>query len=227
MKFQNAEDKLTANPWEVAYLRFETPAEETRKFSRRLKKLGAANWPKNSAVLELFCGRGSGLRALRALGFSHITGADLSLSLIRNCDCSEAFVAADARQVPFRMGCKDIVIIQGGLHHLREIPDDLENTLVEIRHILKPDGKVVIVEPWKTPFLSFVHAVCANKAATLIFPKLKALADMIDNEKPTYYQWLEQPRLILDLLTKHFDVLHRSFFMGKLYFVGTPRRTNS
>jgi SAM-dependent methyltransferase len=226
MKFQNAGYEPTGNPWEVAYLRFETPAEEIRKFSRRLKKLGAATWPRNASVLELFCGRGSGLRALRTLGFSRIAGADLSLSLIRNGDHTEAFVAADARQLPFRMGCKDIVIIQGGLHHLRELPNDLENTLAEIKRILKPDGKLVIVEPWRTLFLSIVHAVCANKLATRMSPKLKALASMIDNEKPTYYQWLNRPGLILDLLAKYFDVLHRSVFMGKLYFIGKPRIDN-
>jgi ubiquinone/menaquinone biosynthesis C-methylase UbiE len=212
-----------SNPWEIAYLRFETPTEETKKFTRRLRKLGAAAWPKNAAILDLFCGRGSGLRSLRALGFSHILGADLSTSLIRYGDRSESFVAADARHLPFRQGCKDIVIIQGGLHHLQELPTDLENTLLEIKRILKPQGKVVIVEPWKTAFLSIVHAVCANNLATRLSPKVKALADMIHNEKPTYHSWLGRPTLILDLLTKHFDVLHRSVFMGKLYFLGTRR----
>ncbi len=223
MTFRNKEEMPPNDPWESAYLKFETPAEEIRKFSRRLKTLGAAAWPRNAAVLELFCGRGNGLRSLRALGFNRIAGLDISLSLIRYGDRSDAFVAADARELPFRNACEDIVIIQGGLHHLRELPNDLENTLVEIRRVLKPDGKLVIVEPWKTLFLSIVHAVCANKLATRMSPKLKALAGMIDNEKPTYYQWLTRTRVILELLAKYFDILHRSVFMGKLYFVGKPR----
>src|SRR5690349_18473728 len=53
----------SSESWETAYVNFETPQEETRKFTRRLKKLGALDWSRDAAVLELFCGRGSGLRA--------------------------------------------------------------------------------------------------------------------------------------------------------------------
>ena len=42
------------NAWEAAYLRFETPEEERRKFLRRLRKLGAESWPKDAQVVELF-----------------------------------------------------------------------------------------------------------------------------------------------------------------------------
>ena len=51
--------------WEAAYLRFETPEEERRKFLRRLRILGAPHWPRDAEVVELFCGRGNGLRAER------------------------------------------------------------------------------------------------------------------------------------------------------------------
>ena len=67
--------------WEQAYLRFQSPEQEVRKFVRRLRKLGATDWPRDAAVVELFCGRGNGLRALERLGFSNLTGVDLSPSL--------------------------------------------------------------------------------------------------------------------------------------------------
>ena len=58
--------KLThAMTWEEAYLRFETPDQEIRKFHKRLVALGAGDWPRDSRIVELLCGRGSGLRALR------------------------------------------------------------------------------------------------------------------------------------------------------------------
>ena len=38
----------TVEAWEQAYLRFETPDEEIRKFMRRLKTLGAAGWSRGS-----------------------------------------------------------------------------------------------------------------------------------------------------------------------------------
>jgi ubiquinone/menaquinone biosynthesis C-methylase UbiE len=208
--------------WEAAYLRFETPRDEIRKFTRRLKRLGALAWSHNASVLELFCGQGSGLRALQSLGFSRICGLDRSETLLQRAGSVVTLVAADARELPFRDRCKDVVIIQGGLHHLHTLPNDLEITLHEIQRVLKLDGKLIIVEPWLTPFLSLVHAVCKNRLATGIYPKLKSLADMIENERPTYEQWLSQPQMILDLLDKHFITRHCSYAMGKLYFVGQP-----
>ena len=50
----SASDKAT-EVWEAAYLRFETPEEEIAKFTRRLLQLGARQWPRDAAVVELFC----------------------------------------------------------------------------------------------------------------------------------------------------------------------------
>src|ERR1700682_5822683 len=76
---QNA---LSPDPWEAAYLRFETPEEEIRKFTERLRRLGASEWARDANVVELFCGRGNGLHALARLGFRNIEGVDLSPRLL-------------------------------------------------------------------------------------------------------------------------------------------------
>jgi hypothetical protein len=55
------------DPWEAAYLRFETPEQEIRKFEKRLLRLGAGAWPRDLRIVELFCGRGNGLRASRPI----------------------------------------------------------------------------------------------------------------------------------------------------------------
>src|SRR5438132_7278717 len=58
--------KLIPDPWEAAYLRFETPEQEIQKFIARLNRLGAPQWPRDSEIVELFCGRGNGLIASNA-----------------------------------------------------------------------------------------------------------------------------------------------------------------
>jgi len=63
---------LPDDPWEDAYLRFETPEQEVRKFIGRLKFMDAMKWRRNAKIVELFCGRGSGLRALHQLGRHHL-----------------------------------------------------------------------------------------------------------------------------------------------------------
>jgi len=79
LQVQNA---LSPDPWEAAYLRFETPEEEIQKFIGRLTRLGASQWPRDAEIVELFCGRGNGLIALQRLGFTRLEGVDLSPRLL-------------------------------------------------------------------------------------------------------------------------------------------------
>src|ERR1700733_5234439 len=85
------------DPWEAAYLRFETPEQEIQKFIGRLKKLGAEGWPKNAEIVELFCGRGNGLNALERLGFSNVEGVDLSPRLLAQYRGSATCTQGDCR----------------------------------------------------------------------------------------------------------------------------------
>ena len=209
--------------WEAAYSRFETPEQEISKFIKRLRKMGADRWPRNAQILELFCGRGNGLHALSRLGFTHLEGVDLSASLLAEYAGPSKSCIGDCRQLPFKGRSKDIVIIHGGLHHLRRLPDDLEQTLSEINRVLKDGGLLGIVEPWLTPFLSLVHAVCRNSAARRLSKKIDALATMIHHEQPTYDQWLVQPQKILGLLAKYFQADWLLFGWGKLMWVGRKK----
>ena len=219
-------DALSApspDPWEAAYLRFETPKQEIQKFVSRLQKLGAAQWPRNAEIVELFCGRGNGLNALERLGFTHVEGVDLSPRLIAQYRGSAKCFVADCRQLPFADRGKDVLIVQGGLHHLSALPEDLRETFSEMQRVLRKDGRVVFVEPWLTPFLKFVHAVSENPLARRLSNKMDALATMIQFERRTYEQWLTQPDLIRKSAHAHFTPVHESFEWGKWNFVGHPR----
>ncbi len=215
--------KQGIDPWEAAYLRFETPEQEIRKFTERLRRLGATEWPRESSVVELFCGRGNGLHALARLRFRNIEGVDLSPRLLAEYTGEARCYAGDCRDLPFAAGSKDAAIVQGGLHHLPVLPDDLERVFVELRRVLRPSGRVVFVEPWLTPFLRFVHAVAQNPLARRLSVKLDALATMIDNERQTYENWLSRPQEVSQLARRYFQPEHESFAWGKWNFVGRPR----
>ena len=217
---QNA---LSPDPWEVAYLRFETPEQEIRKFIARLNHLGAPHWPRNAEIVELFCGRGNGLIALERLGFTHIEGVDLSPRLVAQYRGPAKCIVADCRQLPFADRTKDVLIVQGGLHHLPALPEDLDQTFSEMQRVLREDARVVFVEPWLTPFLRFVHAISEISLARRLSNKMDALATMIQFERRTYDQWLTQPGLIKKTARAHFVLAHESFAWGKWNFVGTPR----
>jgi SAM-dependent methyltransferase len=209
--------------WEEAYLRFETPAEERRKFARRLRRIGAGGWDHDARVVELFCGRGNGLHALTELGFNRVEGVDRSARLLAEYRGPARTYLADCRKLPLEDNSRDVVIVQGGLHHLEALPSDLDRTLSEAARVLRPAGLFVAVEPWLTPFLVLTHALCRNSLIRRISGKFDALATMIHHEKSTYEQWLRQPEAILALLNSHFAREKLLVGWGKLMFVGrTP-----
>src|SRR4051812_26194136 len=149
--------------WEENYARFETAEEEIEKFIKRFQQLGAANWPATARILDLFCGRGNGLKALARLGFCRLEGVDLSERLLAQYAGPAQLYVGDATDLKLDDGCIDVVVVQGGLHHLPVLEKDLAKVLGEIRRVLKPDGRFVLVEPWETPFLKAIHLMCRQR----------------------------------------------------------------
>jgi len=84
--------------WEEAYVRFETPEQEIAKFISRLKKLGQADWKRDAQIVDIFCGRGNGLKALELLGFTNLEGVDISPELVARYDGPAKMHVADCRK---------------------------------------------------------------------------------------------------------------------------------
>lgn len=209
--------------WENAYNRFESAEEEIKKFRRRLLSFNAKSWSLESCIVDLFCGSGRNLTCLERLGFQNLHGVDLSPRLLEQYRGPAQLYVGDARQLHLQDNFADIVIVQGGLHHLPKLPDDLEMTLMEIRRVLKPGGYVVIVEPWLTPMLYMVHMLCRQSFIRRVWPRLDALAIMIEEEIDTYTNWLSSGEMILKLLDRAFVSRSLRFCYGKILFSGSPR----
>ena len=185
--------------------------------------MGADRWPRSWNLLEIFCGRGSGLRALRRMGFENLRGLDLSPELLALHPSRRGLAACDCRWMPIASSSQDVVIVQGGLHHLEAIPADLDVVLAECSRVSKPDGIVCIVEPWMTPFLALAHLACRQRLARRSWPRLDALATMIEHEIVTYEQWLAHPKVILESIHRRFSPEKQTISRGKLRFVGRNR----
>lgn len=209
--------------WERSYERFETQEQEIKKFLRRLKKTGAGRWPRDLRIVELFCGRGNGLKALEAMGFHKLEGVDLSASLLSRYAGEAKLYVGDCRSLKFPENSRDMVIIQGGLHHLQDVSVDLPAVLSEIRRILVPGGRVVVVEPWKTPFLDLVHLVCGFGLARRLWPKLDALAEMIQMEGAAYRTWLSSAKVVTEAFDSVFEKEVETISFGKRLYVGRKR----
>lgn len=209
--------------WEAAYQRFESPEEEVAKFRSRLVRLGIEQIDRNSRVVELFCGRGNGLVALEQLGFLNLHGVDLSENLLEIYRGPATLHLADCRQLPFEPKSFDVVIMQGGLHHLPDVESDLPKTLNEIDRILTDQGRILLVEPWNTPFLKLVRSLCGIQLLRKAWPKLDALAIMIEREQTTYDAWLNRPTFIHDLLEMNFHTQTCHIAFGRIEFSGVRK----
>jgi len=209
--------------WEAAYARFETPEQEIAKFVRRLRGFGAEQWDKHLSIVELFCGRGSGLVAWQRLGFSRLEGVDISASLLRRYTGTAQLYQGDCRCLQLASASRDVICVQGGLHHLPTLPDDLVATIEEVARVLRPGGRFVVVEPWRTPFLDFVHTLVGQPAIRRMWGKLDALGCMIERERETYFNWLGRPREILGMLGQSFEPQLQRASRGKLCWLGIKR----
>lgn len=209
--------------WERAYLRFETPTEEQQKFLGRLRTAGADEWDRDAVVLDLFSGRGGCVRALRRMGFRRVISLDLSATLLTAREDVSDCAVADCRHLPIADRSVDVATIHGGLHHLARLPVDLECTLQEVARVLRPNGLLVAVEPWRTPFLDAVHWACRSRLLRKAYAKLDALATMIELERTTYDAWLARDREILATFDRYFVARQRRIRWGKLHYIGSPR----
>jgi ubiquinone/menaquinone biosynthesis C-methylase UbiE len=209
--------------WEAAYSRFETPGQETAKFLARLRRMGAAAWPRDAKVVEIFCGRGGGLKAWEALGFGRLEGVDLSEGLLAQYSGSARLYVGDCRRMALADSSRDVICVQGGLHHLPRLTEDLRETVSEVRRVLKPGGRFVVVEPWNTPFLTLAHALCRQPLARRWSPRIDALARMIRREEATYAQWLSRPGEIRAALARAFETEKEEIRWGKFSWIGRKR----
>ncbi len=97
-------------------------------------------------VVELGCGTGRNLAALKALGARTLVGCDLSdgmLAKARERDPAFRLLRHDmAQSVPIPDASADLVLFCLTLEHVA----DLAHPLAEARRLLRPDGRIAVIE---------------------------------------------------------------------------------
>jgi SAM-dependent methyltransferase len=209
--------------WEEAYRRFETPEEERKKFRRRLEEFGVHTWDRSAEVLEIFCGTGNALHVWAELGYSRVEGVDLSRRLLEAYRGPAQLYVGDCRELRLPDGSRDVIAVQGGVHHLPNLREDLPRVWAEVARVLRPGGRFLVVEPWWTPFLRLVHSGQNNRLLRAAWPRYDALATMTEQEAGTYFRWLGEAEFIRAEFGRRFEVEFERISWGKWRCIGRPR----
>lgn len=111
--------------------------------------------PSHARVLDIGCGTGTLAIAAAARGTT-VTGIDPSPEMLararskaRKAGVAVAFDEAAAEALPFDEGRFDVVLSTVMLHHLPR--KEREACLAEVRRVLRPGGRLLLVDFGKTP----------------------------------------------------------------------------
>ena len=139
---------------------FRTPDRCLDAVTDALRPLGPFD-----AGLDVCCGTGAGVRALRPLCRTRVTGVDFSAGMLaaaRAGDSSpkDAWVRADVRALPFA-GVFDLAVSFGAFGHF--LPAERPGLFAEVRRGLRPGGLFAfpigapppVTSPWHWAFAGF------------------------------------------------------------------------
>jgi demethylmenaquinone methyltransferase/2-methoxy-6-polyprenyl-1,4-benzoquinol methylase len=120
-----------------------------RRWKRQAVSLALGSAGPKPRVLDLCCGSGDLCFLAEASGAGAVTGADFTLPMLvvarrRKTEGARnsRFVQADALRLPFSDGSFDAVTVSYGLRNIA----DIETALAEIRRVLAPGGRAVVLD---------------------------------------------------------------------------------
>jgi demethylmenaquinone methyltransferase / 2-methoxy-6-polyprenyl-1,4-benzoquinol methylase len=119
----------------------------TAGLDRRWRRLTAeAVVSPGDRVLDACCGTGDlALASRRLLGSGKVTGLDFSEAMLERARRKSAeieWVRGDLLRLPFQDGAFDVVTVGFGVRNV----EDLDRALRELRRVLKPGGRLAILE---------------------------------------------------------------------------------
>jgi len=212
--------------WETGYVQLEPFEQSVRKNWQRLRRCGLPDrLIPGMRVLDLCCGWGSTLASLSAQQCDAI-GLDLSPALLRAAQerGMQCLVCADSTVLPFQPDSFDVVIVQGGLHHLWA--DQFERALTEIDRVLAPGGYFAFTEPCNTWVLRlYVRLVDGPLANATTYTR--NWRTTLEHERPTYFHWLKTQRRALAEIASRMELIRVDKGLVTMFGLARSRKPRS
>lgn len=101
------------------------------------------------SLLDVGCGTGTILSmVLREYKSAKISGIDISEEMLKKASAalgdSAELINGDSDNLPWKDNSFDVIVCNASFHHYPEP----KKVLMEMRRVLKPNGRVIIADPW-------------------------------------------------------------------------------
>lgn len=196
----SADGPVNTQRWdENSVVLIESPlAKLHRKTLLSLSRFSALA-PKDEPLLDLGCGSGPFLRRFRSEGFTKLYGLEPDPALIANIPKGVADVReGKAEKLPFDSGSFATVWVYGVLHHLSG-PEHYRAACREIARVLRPGGRVFIVEPGRYRTFRLIEEVAG--VLGLVSRTFRAFKETMDEERPLQHLFLREHAVVREELT--------------------------
>ncbi len=191
--------------------------------NKRLKSSGFLQQTnKNEMICDAGCGDLTLLSQLKSMGYNKLHGFDIDEDLINSSSSelknsfSEVKVGSVCK-IPFNDQLFDSVIIWGILHHID--PNDYTTVFSEISRILKPNGKLFIVEPhpfilWKT------LSVIAEILSYFAIPNCKNIHAVLSSEDELLKNFSKNRKALQNIISQKYHQVCSKWHTGFWIFGG-------
>lgn len=176
------------------YERVNTLCSGGRDAAWRRRAVTMAEITSSDCVLDIACGTGDFARAFHRAGARTVIGCDFARGMLQYAAQRSAeglsWCEADALALPFRDACFDVVSCAFGVRNFA----DLDRGLAEIHRVLRPGGRVVILEFTRPGFapVRWIYELYAHRIMPVV-------ASWLSRDRNGAYRYL--PRSITTFLS--------------------------
>jgi ubiquinone/menaquinone biosynthesis C-methylase UbiE len=215
-------DRAETSRWHEVYKHESLVRRRTSSHKRKLARLGVFRLPRDARVLDLCCGTGEALQILHDEGFTRLDGSDITIDPGLAKSTWVALQAADACELPYAEATFDAVVCMHSLHHLGGVVR-VGRTLDECARVLKPGGRLMVLDHYDSPQLRAAFWGLSKKWLTWPTRGLRSFREQHEEEWPYMYEYLDAwsaVHVMLRDLPFHVEVDRRGLF----FFYWTGRK---
>jgi ubiquinone/menaquinone biosynthesis C-methylase UbiE len=166
-------------------------SKRQRKHREKLKKLGVYHWARDAKIIDMCCGTGELLHILHDEGFTDLHGVDVTVDSNLVKEAWISLTAADCRKLPYADNTFDSLLCMHALHHMGG-HEGVEAALKEALRILKPGGRLALIDFYDSPWLRFTFWCFRQRWLTWVSTGIRNFGVLVEEEWSYLKRYLDQ-----------------------------------